>query len=112
MATANVTADTTAQALFTTPKVKKGKLSSLKIDNQSGAPRTVRLQDIFTPDPSNGTPSPVLTTEERLQVTVAAGATYSLSEEDLKDVEMLGDAKAIADGIAAACVIIVGYHFE
>jgi len=43
---------------------------------------------------------------------VAAGVTYSLSEEDLKDVEMLGDAKAIADAIAAACVITVGYHFE
>ncbi len=52
MATKKVTAHTTAVALFSAPKVKKAKITAIDIDNQSGAARTVRLQDIFTPDDS------------------------------------------------------------
>jgi hypothetical protein len=112
MATARVTANTTAQDLFSTPKVRKGKLTSVKVDNQSAAARTVRLQDVFTPDASAAVPSPSAQTIERLQITVGAGLTADVPADELKDVEFLGDAKAIADAIDAACVITVAYHFS
>lgn len=112
MATARVTANTVAQALFSTPKVKKGKLTLVQVDNQGAALRTVRLQDIFTPDPSAGVPSPSVQTIERLQISVGAGLTANVPETELRDVDFLGDAKAIASAIDAACVIIVGYHME
>jgi len=112
MSTARVTANTADQALFSTPKHYKAKLTSVKVDNQGAALRTVRLRDIFTPDPSVGVPSPSAQTIERLQISVGAGLTADVPETELRDLEMLGDAKAIASAIDTACVIIVGYQFE
>ena len=112
--TARVTAHTTAVALFSTPKVKKAKITAIDIDNQSTAARTVRLQDIFTPDASVGvtTPSAPSPPIERFQATVGSGVSFSADEPSLKDLEVLGDAKAIADAIEADCVVIIKYHFE
>ncbi|MDP3064737.1 MAG: hypothetical protein Q8O40_16275, partial [Chloroflexota bacterium] len=110
MATARVTANTAAQALWSQNRHAKGKPTSVSIDNQSAAARTVRLQDVFTPDASNGVASPTEQTIERLQVTVGAGLTGAVPEDELRDVEFLGAVKAIADAISAVCVIIVGYH--
>ncbi|GAH89820.1 unnamed protein product, partial [marine sediment metagenome] len=101
-----------AQALFSTPKVKKVKITAIDIDNQSPADRTVRLQDIFKPDESVGETGPTTETKERFQATVGVGVSFSADEPSLKDVEVLGDAKAIADAAEADCVIIVKYHFE
>ncbi len=112
MATKKVTAHTTAVALFSTPEHSVGKISSINIDNQSGAQRTVRLQDIFTPDASVGQANPTLQTIERFQATVANGLSFSADEASLKDVKCLGDAKAIADDISTDCVVIVGYSIE
>ena len=112
MATARTTANTTAQALWSTPKVKKAKVTSVKVDNQGATLRTIRLQDVFTPDPSVGVPSPSVQTIERLQISVGAGLTADVPEMELKDAGYLGDAKAIADAIDTSCVIIMGYHME
>ncbi|GAI69444.1 unnamed protein product [marine sediment metagenome] len=110
MATARVTAHTDAVALFSAPKVKKAKITAIDIDNQSAADRTVRLQDIFTPDDSVGATGSE-ETKERFQATVGVGVSFSADEPSLKDLEVLGDAKAIADDISTDCVIIVKYHF-
>ena len=111
MATKKVTANTAAVALFSAPKVKKAKITAIDIDNQSGAARTVRLQDIFTPDDSVGATGSE-ETKERFQATVGSGVSFSADDPSLKDLEVLGDAKAIADAIEATCVIIIKYHFE
>jgi len=112
MPTARVTANTAAQALFSVPKHVVGKVTSVKVDNQGGAARTVRLQDIFTPDVSAGVAVPSEQTKERLQITVGAGLTADVMETELRDLRFLGAVKAIASAIDANCVIIVGYHFE
>lgn len=112
MATARVTANTTAQPLFPTPKHVRGKPRAVNIDNKAASPATVRVQDVFTPDPSVGEASPTEKTVDRLQVTVAAGAFYPVEREALEEIEILGDAKAIADITDTACVIIVAYDFE
>lgn len=112
MSTKKVTSNTDAQDLFSCPKVKKAKITAIDIDNQSTAARTVRLQDIFTPDASVKVTSPSEKTEERFQATVGSGVSFSADEPSLKDLEVLGDAKIIADAIEATCVIIVKYHFE
>jgi hypothetical protein len=112
MPTARVTANTTAQTLFTTPKHVVGRITAIDIDNQSGASRTIRIQDIFTPDPSVGVSSPSEQTIERFQATVENTKTLSVDEDALKDIRILGVAKAIADGVSTGCVIIVNYHFE
>jgi len=112
MATKRVTANTAAQELFNTPEHSKGKLTSLEVDNQGAAARTVRLQDVFTPDASAGVSSPTEQTVERKQVTVGAGLTASVPKEELEDLEFLGSCRAIASAIDASCVIIAGYHFE
>ncbi len=112
MATSRVTASNVVQSLFTTPKHIKGKLSAVNIDNQSGAARTIQIQDVFTPDASAGTPGPLAQTRYRLQVTVPGTASLSFDEKSLKDIECLGAVGALADAVAAACVIVVNYHFS
>ena len=110
MATARATADVTPRVLFTAPKVAKGRLTSIKIDNQGAAARTIRLQDRFTPDPSAGVPAPAEQTIDRLQVTVSAGATQDIPETELRDVEVLGTCQVVADAVEPACVVSIGYH--
>lgn len=112
MPTAKVTANTTAQTLFTTPKHKKGKITAITIDNQSAAKRTIKIQDVFTPDASAGNPSPSEQTIDRVQISVDTGLTATLDKTSLEDVEILGVAKAVADATDSACVITVVYHFE
>lgn len=112
MPTIRVTSSTVAQALWSQQKHCKGKISAVNIDNQSTAPRTLRIQDVFTPDASVGEPSPVETTKERLQVTIPAGQSALVDERSLKDIEILGAAKLIGDAISTVCICVVNYDFE
>lgn len=112
MSTAQVTSNTSAQTLFTVPEHQKAKITSINVDNQGSASRTIKIQDIFTPDESNGDSSPSEQTKLRQQLTVGAGLTASVSEEELKDVECLGVAKALGSAIDSSCVVVVSYHLE
>ncbi|MBA7682054.1 hypothetical protein ES703_90400 [subsurface metagenome] len=97
--------------LFSTPTVKKAKLTSVKVDNQGAVARTIHLRDDFTTDVSAG----VVAGDkeiERLQITVGAGLTAVVPETELKDVEFLGDCKCFADAAEPLCIIIVGHHME
>jgi len=114
MATARCTAHVVGalDTLFATPPIKKGKLSSVLIDNQSAALRTIHLRDDFTPDPSVGTPSPSAQTIEIGQWSVGAGLTAAVPETELKKKEVRGTLKCYADATDAACVITVDYNLE
>lgn len=112
MATKKVTANTAAQTLFATPLHKKGVAKSLQIDNQSAALRVIRLQDIFTPDASNGVASPTEQTLERVTVSIPANTLRVLTKDELEGVKCLGTVKAIADAVSTACAITVGYDLE
>ena len=109
--TARVTANTVPQVLFVTPGVSKGVLSSMKVDNQGATAITVRIQDRFTPHASAGVAAPTEVTLDRIQVTIGAGLTGTLSSEELKDVQILGTCEAVASTTDPAAVVIVGYHF-
>ena len=110
MSTVRATADVTPRVLFTAPKVAKGKLTSIKVDNQGTAARTIRIQDRFTPDSSAEVPAPAEQTIDRLQFTVGAGTTFDISQDELQDVEVLGTCQVVADAVEPACVVLVGYH--
>ena len=112
MATNEVTANTSVQTIATVPLHKKLVFTDVTIDNQHTAELTIRIQDVFTPDVSNGEASPSEQTIDRLQVTVPAGLTLSYQEDALKDRKCLGVAGAISDITGANCVISCGYHFE
>lgn len=98
--------------LFSTPKVKKAKLTSVKVDNQGAVARTIHLRDDFTTDVSAGVAAAADKEIERLQITVGAGLTGDVPETELKDVEFLGDCKCYADAAEPLCIIIVGHHME
>ena len=113
MATKEVTANTSVQDIATVPLHKKLVFTDITIDNQHTAELTIRIQDVFTPDASNGDSSPSeITPIDRLQVTVPAGLTLSYQEDALKDRKCLGVAGAISDATGANCVISCAYHFE
>ncbi len=95
--------------LFATPKVKKAKLTSVKIDNQSAAAKTIHLRDDFTTDASVKAGAAVKQLE-KLQVTVGVGLTADIMETELKNKEFLGDCKCYANAADAACIIIVDYE--
>jgi len=98
--------------LFSTPKVKKGKITSIKIDNQSAAAKTIYLRDDFTPDVSVKVAAPGAQTIAKFQATVGAGLTADIMETELKNKEFLGDCKCYASAADAACIIIVDYSLE
>ena len=108
-----VQANTVAQVVAAELKIGVHKPTSITYDNHGGAAdRTIRIQDIFTPDISNGVPVPVLTTVERHRVDVLVGDQLTLDEKDLRGVKCLGSLNIIADAIDAGCYISVGYETE
>ena len=98
--------------LFSTPKVKKGKVTSIKIDNQSAAAKTIYLRDDFTPDASAGVTAPSAQTIAKFQATVGAGLTADIMETELKNKEFLGDCKCYASVADAACIVICDYTLD
>lgn len=112
MATKKVTANTTAQSLWSQVKPLVGILSKIEIDNQGDAPNTIELEDSFTPDASVGTPTPGPQVIPRWQHTVGAKETYSEEGEKLKDVKFLGAAQAKGSVTDSKCVIIAAYSLK
>ncbi|GAI45830.1 unnamed protein product [marine sediment metagenome] len=110
--------------LWSAHKHKRAELLGLTIDNRYTAPQTIKLYDGFATDTSKigstgdtqtaefrGT-SNVLSGLIRLEMTVPAGETQKLGEEDCKGIEFLGRANAIADVITSDCVIIAQYKLK
>lgn len=111
MATARTAALDVANiaTLFSTPKVKKAKLTSVNVDNQGAAARTIHLRDDFTTDASVKAAAAAKTIE-KLQITVGPGLTADVMETELKNKEFLGDCKCYADAAEPLCIIIVDYE--
>ncbi len=113
MATARTAALAVANiaTLFATPKVRKAKLTSVKIDNQGAVARTIHLRDDFSTDASVKAAAAAKTVE-KLQITVGAGLTADIMETELRNKEFLGDCKCYADAAEPLCIIIVDYSLE
>ena len=108
-----VTSSTTAQTAAAAVRTGVHVPTSMTINNDAGAAdRTIRLQDVFTPDVSNGTASPTEQTVDRGRWDVLMGAMLVLGEEDLKGIKCLGALKVIGDAVDTGCHITVGYKTE
>jgi hypothetical protein len=112
MPNTRVVSNLSGQALlFTTPVIKKGKISSLNIDQQGQSGNTIIIRDVFTPDASNGQASPSAQTKDRLQVTLSQGTVFTADEESLRDIDFLGSVYAVGSVLDSGCVIFANYHF-
>ncbi len=108
-----VTSHTTAVSVAAAVRNGVHVPTSMTIDNDAGgADRTIRIQDVFTPDVSNAVAIPVETTTDRFRIDVLLGDVVVLAEDDLKGIKCLGSLKVIGDAIDASCYITVGYKTE
>jgi hypothetical protein len=83
------------------------------IDNELGAAqRVIIIQDVFTPSPSNGVPVPVLTTVNRLQITVDNAGWATIAAEALKKLEILGMMQVLIDAADAGTIATISWGFE
>jgi hypothetical protein len=101
----------------------KAELTGLTIDNQYTAPQKIQLYDGFTTTSgyfmSGGAAQSmedlgvtnVLSGKIRLQMSVPAGETQKLGEEDLAGTEFLGKATVIASADSSDCVVIAQYRY-
>ena len=103
---------------------RRAELLGLTIDNQYEATQKIKLYDGFATDASKtgaagttqdaefkGTSS-VVSGLIRLELTVPAGETQKLGEQDCKGIEFLGRANAIADTTTSDCIIIAQYKLK
>jgi hypothetical protein len=113
-----------AGVLWNAHKHKKAQLLGITVDNKHTAPVTIKLYDCFTTDESKtgstgatqaaedlGTTN-VLSGKIRLPITVPAGETVKLGEQDCKGVEFLGKVTAIASAESADCIIVAQYSMN
>jgi len=107
MASSRVTANTTAQDIVTAPKIRKGKIVSIEINNRHTAAVQVTLQDVYTP-----TGKTAKTVVKKTIVPIAAGASYDLIFGEKPVIEFMGTLQAVADVTTTACEIVVGYQWE
>lgn len=113
MPTVKFTATSATTTILTVPKHHVAKIDSLLMDNQTTADVTAHLNRVFDPDVSNGVAAPAQnTTEEVAYLTVGAGLTGALDEEDVKHIRGFGKVQAICDGTWATCRVVVGYHIN
>lgn len=102
---------------------KRAILEGLKIDNQSIYDQKIELYDCFTTDGSRTAAAGatqagedfatnVLSGKVRLQITVPIGEFVSLPKEDLRGIEFLGKAYAVASTTISDCVVIAQYRLK
>ena len=109
-----------AQTMAATPRVFATEKLNAKIvptqiivDNEAGgAQRVITIQDVFTPAASNGVPGPVLTTVDRLIITVDNAGWATIAAEALKELEILGQLQVAIDGIDAGTIVTISWGFK
>lgn len=109
-----------AQTMAVTPRVFATERPNAKIipsqiivDNEAGAgQRVITIQDVFTPDPSNAVSIPVLTTVDRLLITVDNGGWATIAAEALKDLEILGQLQAIIGVADVGTIVTISWGFK
>ena len=109
-----------AQTMAATPAVFAAEKQNAKIipsqiivDNElGGAQRRITIQDVFTPAISNGVPAPVLTTVNRLIITVDNAGWATIAAEALKELEILGQLQVAIDVADAGTIVTISWGFE
>ena len=109
-----------AQTMAVTPRVFAAEKQNAKIipsqiivDNEAGgAQRVITIQDVFTPAVSNGVPIPVVTTVNRLIITVDNAGWATIAAEALKELEILGQLQAIIDVADAGTIVTISWGFK
>ena len=109
-----------AQTMAVTPRIFAAEKLNAKIiptqiivDNEAGlAQRVITIQDVFTPAASNGVPIPVLTTVNRLIITVDNAGWATIAAEALKKLEILGQLQVIIDVADAGTIVTISWGFE
>ncbi|MBA7684032.1 hypothetical protein ES703_92421 [subsurface metagenome] len=120
MATKIVNAISTGVDLWAENEHKKGHLLGLKVDNKDSNPQTIRLMDEFTTDAGYTSGGSAYSAEslisgsaiQKFQVTVPAGDSISLGEEDCKGIEFLGRTRALGSVTASGCIITAQYKLN
>jgi len=120
MATKIVNAQTTGMDIWAEHKHRKGHLLGLKIDNQHSAPETISLMDNITTDAGYTSGGSAYSAEslisgaaiKKFQVTVPAGDSISLGEEDCKGLEFLGRAAVLASATTSNCLVTAQYRLN
>ena len=120
----DITANTSGAALWNEELHKGAELLGVTIDNKHTEPETLQLMDCFATDASKlGSTGADQAAEYlgvsgcasgrlRLQMTVPAGETQKLGEEDCKGIEFIGSAYGIGSVTNTNCVIICQYRFK
>lgn len=89
----------------------KIKPTFILVDNSLGAAdRIITLRDSLLPDRSNLVAVPVLTPVDKFTATWVITGCASIQDE-LKDIEILGDLQCFANVVDPNCIITVGYEF-
>jgi len=109
-----------AQTMAVTPRVFAAEKQNAKIvptqiivDNEAGAAqRVITIQDVFTPAASNGVPAPVLTTINRLIITVDNAGWATIAAEALKKLEILGQLQVTINVADAGTIVTISWGFE
>lgn len=117
MATKIVSATTAGQDLWGEHTHKKGHLLGLKIDNRDSNPEKITLRDNFVTDAGYTSGGSAYSAETlsggggltKFQVTVPAGDSISLGEEDCRGLEFLGRVDAVGSVETSNCIITAQY---
>jgi len=100
------------QTYATEKRNAKCKPSFIMVDNSLGAAdRAITIRDHFLPAVTNGVPIPVVQDIDRLTFTVVITGCVSLQDE-LKDLNILGELQAYANAVDAGCLITIGWDHE
>ena len=87
--------------------------SQIIVDNEAGgAQRVITIQDVFLPSASNGVPGPVLTTVDRLIITVDNAGWATIAAEALKKLEILGQLQVAIDVADAGTIATISWGFN
>ena len=87
--------------------------SQIIVDNEAGAAqRVITIQDVFTPAVSNGVPIPVLTTVNRLIITVDNAGWATIAAEALKELEILGQLQVTINVADAGTIVTISWGFK
>ncbi|HUV75985.1 MAG TPA: hypothetical protein VMW00_05005 [Dehalococcoidales bacterium] len=87
--------------------------SQIIVDNEAGgAQRVITIQDVFLPAASNGVPAPVLTTIDRLIITVDNAGWATIAAEALKELEILGQLQVAIDGADVGTFVTISWGFN
>ncbi len=101
-----------AETIVTCPPDKVGKLRGIHISNAGTNARLVTLQDVFTPDVSNGEASPSEQTVTLFKRNIASGEDIDENDIGLDGIEFIGALKIIGSVADTDYHITTVYEFE